>query len=160
MALLNPNSYQKGGWVLHMLRDQLGDSIFWKGIRAYYAKYSGKNASTDDLRKSMEDVSGRDLRQFFKQWLYTAGHPVVDITWQYDKAKKAVSLTVNQKQDIPFQFPLELSFYGQDHKFLFNKKVSIKDKQTTLQIPTASQVEQVSADPATKLLFEGSVKAF
>lgn len=158
MALLNPNSYQKGGWVLHMLRNQLGDSVFWKGIRAYYAKYSGKNASTDDLRKSMEGVSGRDLKQFFKQWLYTAGHPMLDITWQYDKTRKSVSLTVNQKQEIPFQFPLELSFYGPDRKFLFTKTIPVKDKQFTVSIPADSPVERISPDPAARLLFEGSVK--
>lgn len=159
MALLNPNSYQKGGWVLHMLRNQLGDPVFWKGIRSYYAAYSGKNASTDDLRKHMEEVSGQDLKQFFQQWLYTAGHPVLDISWQYDKDKKAVSLTINQQQDTPFQFQLELSFYGQDHTFLSNKTVSIKSKQTTLLVPVTKQVEKVVADPGTKLLFEGSVKA-
>lgn len=158
MALLNPNSYQKGGWVLHMLRNQLGDTAFWKGIRAYYAKFSGKNASTDDLRKSMEAVSGQDLKQFFQQWLYTAGHPVLDITWQYDKAKKAVTLTVNQRQDAPFRFPLELSFYGPDRKHLFNKTITIKDKQSTINIPVDGPVERISPDPATKLLFEGSVK--
>ncbi|AXY77490.1 M1 family peptidase [Paraflavitalea soli] len=158
MALLNPNSYQKGGWVLHMLRNQLGDSIFWKGIRSYYAAYSGKNASTDDLRKRMEEVSGQHLRQFFLQWLYTAGHPVLDITWLYDKDKKGVSLTINQQQDIPFEFQLELSFYGQDRSFLFNKTVAVKSKQTTLVVPVTKPVEKVVADPATKLLFEGSVK--
>lgn len=159
MALLNPNSYQKGGWVLHMLRDQLGDAIFWKGIRAYYAKFSGKNASTEDLRKSMEEVSGQNLQQFFQQWLYTPGHPILDISWQYDKDKKAVSLTIDQQQDIPFQFPLELAFYGPDHTFLFNKTVPVKSKQTTLLVPVNSQVKQITADPGIKLLFNGSVKA-
>lgn len=158
MALLNPNSYQKGGWVLHMLRGQLGDSLFWKGIRSYYAKFSGKNASTDDLRKAMEAVSGRDLQSFFRQWLYTPGHPVLDITWQYDKAKKAVLLRVDQQQSTPFQFPLELSFYGQNGKFLFNKTILVKDKQTSLSIPVTTLVEQVSADPSVKLLYEGTVK--
>lgn len=158
MDLLNPNSYQKGGWVLHMLRDQLGDTLFWKGIRAYYATYSGKNAATDDLRKSMEKVSGRDLRQFFKQWLYTPGHPVLDITWQYNKTSKSLSLTVHQKQGTPFQFPLELSFYGPDHNFLFNKTIWIKDQQTQLSMPVTSKVQQVLADPSVKLLYEGWVK--
>lgn len=158
MALLNPNSYQKGGWVLHMLRDQLSDSIFWKGIRAYYARYSGKNASSDDLRKSMEAVSGKDLRTFFQQWLYRPGHPLLDISWQYNKTLKNLSLSIQQKQDNPFQFPLELSFYGKDRTFLFNKTILVKDQQTTLSIPVTSEVHQIIADPSVKLLYEGSVK--
>src|SRR5690606_37591424 len=61
MDLLNANSYEKGGWVLHMLRRQLGDSIFWKGIRQYYHDYAGKNADTRDVQKIFEDVSGKKL---------------------------------------------------------------------------------------------------
>ncbi len=56
MRLLNANSYQKGGWVLHMLRMKLGDALFWKGIRAWYARYGGSNATTDDFRRVMEAV--------------------------------------------------------------------------------------------------------
>lgn len=158
MELLNVNSYQKGGWVLHMLRNQLGDSAFWKGIRAYYASFSGRNASTDDLRKVMESTTGKDLKQFFTQWLYTAGHPVLDINWKYDPAKKSVLLTIHQKQSTPFRFPLELSFEGQDHKLLLTKTVWVKDEQTSLTIPVTGQPEQVIADPSMKLLFEYTLK--
>jgi len=56
LALLNTNSYQKGGWVLHMLRRKLGDSLFWKGIQTYYATYNGGNASTSDLQKIFEEI--------------------------------------------------------------------------------------------------------
>ena len=58
MDLLNSNSYQKGSWVLHMLKYQVGDSMFWKGIRNFYKLYAGKNASTDDFRKVMETDIG------------------------------------------------------------------------------------------------------
>ena len=61
MKLLNANSYQKGGWVLHMLRSNLGDSVFWRSIRKYYATYSGSVADTRDLQKVFEEVSGKDL---------------------------------------------------------------------------------------------------
>src|SRR5581483_9289077 len=74
MPLLNPNSYQKGGWILHMLRRKMGDDLFWKGIREYYAEYDGKNANTDDFQAVMQKVYGQPLEQFFKQWLYTPGH--------------------------------------------------------------------------------------
>ena len=65
MQLLNDNTYRKGAWVLHMLRRKFGDSLFWKGIRAYYATYAGRNANTEDLQKIFEDVSGQNLHIIF-----------------------------------------------------------------------------------------------
>ncbi|MEI9807508.1 MAG: M1 family aminopeptidase [Bacteroidota bacterium] len=76
LQLLNANSYQKGGWVLHMLRRQLGDSAFHAIIRSFYAAYAGgKNADSRDFQKVCEQVSGKDLGIFFQQWLYTPGNP-------------------------------------------------------------------------------------
>ena len=149
MELLNANSYQKGGWVLHMLRHQLGDSIFWKGIQTYYSRYAGKNAVTGDLCKAMEDVSGQDLKQFFQQWLFTAGHPKLDVTWWYRAGKKTVDITVIQKQNELYQFPLELQI-GTDTF----KQVSIKDRETHLTFPVTKQPLFVNADPHVNLLFE------
>ncbi|MEO7213256.1 M1 family metallopeptidase [Mucilaginibacter sp.] len=112
MKLLNANSYQKGGWVLHMLRRKLGDELFWKGIRSYYAQYKDKNANTNDLCAIMEKASGVDLKQFFKQWLYTAGHPVLMIEKSFDKASKTITLNITQKQDTLYEFPLEFTIDG------------------------------------------------
>ena len=91
MELLNANSYQKGGWVLHMLRRQLGDSVFHESIRTYYATYAGKNADTRDLQKIFEKVSGKNLSTFFQQWLYTPGIPKLDISWKYLTKEKKLS---------------------------------------------------------------------
>ncbi|HEY0434786.1 MAG TPA: M1 family metallopeptidase, partial [Chitinophagaceae bacterium] len=71
MELLNANSYQKGAWTLHMLRLTVGDSAFHDIIRKFYAEYKGSNANTTDFERVAEKVSGKDLRQFFTQWLYT-----------------------------------------------------------------------------------------
>ncbi len=106
MSLLNANSYQKGGWVLHMLRRQLGDSVFKKSIREYYATYAGKNADTKDLQKVFENVSGKNLEQFFKQWLFTGENPKLEITWKYVEKGKQLNVTVKQLQKTVFQFPL------------------------------------------------------
>src|SRR5260221_14120135 len=84
MQLLNVNNYQKGGWILHMLRRQLGDTIFWQSIRDYYTTYAGKNADTHDLQTIFEKHSGQNLDVFFRQWLYTAGQPSLNITWKMD----------------------------------------------------------------------------
>jgi len=151
MELLNANSYQKGGWVLHMLRRELGDSLFWKGIRLYYSRFAGKNAITDDLCKAMEDASGHDLKQFFHQWLFVAGHPKLDIQWSYNNNKKEINITVTQRQNELFQFPLELSAGAS------LKQVFIKDKQTRITIPATEKPAFIIADPNVNLLFEGSI---
>jgi aminopeptidase N len=146
MVLLNANSYQKGGWVLHMLRRKLGEDTFWKGVRNYFAKYSGGNADTDDLRKIMEEVSGQDLQVFFKQWLLTAGHPQVAVSWKYDADKKSIAISVDQKQKGLYEFPLEISIDGQKHS------VQIKDKTTTALFPAVTKPTTIVADPDVNLL--------
>jgi aminopeptidase N len=153
MELLNANSYQKGGWVLHMLRRQLGDSIFWKGIQTYYSRYAGKNAVTGDLCNVMEEVSGQHLKQFFQQWLFTAGHPKLAIRWNYKSKKKEINITVIQEQETVFQFPLELSIGS-----VVSKPVLIKERETHFTIPATKKPTAITADPLVDLLFEGSIK--
>src|SRR5579875_2412159 len=74
MSLLNPNSYQKGAWVLHMLRNEVGDVIFQKILQTYYQQYKGSNAETRDFESVAEKVSGKDLKWFFDEWLYQPGY--------------------------------------------------------------------------------------
>ena len=66
LELLNANSYQKGGWILHMLRKQFGDTLFWNSIRSYYNEHAGKNAVTDDLRIAFERTTNQDLKKWWK----------------------------------------------------------------------------------------------
>ena len=154
--LLNANSYQKGGWVLHMLRRKLGDEIFWKGIKNYYAQYAGKNASTNDFRKVMETTSGQELQLFFQQWLFTAGQPVLKTSQVYDKKKKIVSITIEQTQSNLFTFPLEISIESANGKEL--KTIDVKDKITTLTVPATTPFKLL-LDPNTNLLFEEAASA-
>ncbi|WP_295793437.1 M1 family aminopeptidase [Mucilaginibacter sp.] len=154
MQLLNANSYQKGGWVLHMLRHKIGDQAFWTGLRNYYAKYNGGNAYTSGLQKIMEQASGKDLKQFFNQWLYTPGHPDLAITWKYNAAKGAVDITITQKQDVLYDVLLDLQIGKQVDT------VHLKDKTTTVQFKVPAKPVDIKADPNVKLLasFEVSEK--
>lgn len=153
MELLNANSYQKGGWVLHMLRRQLGDSLFWKGIQTYYSRYAGKNAVTNDLCKVMEEVSGRALKGFFNQWLFRAGHPKLDIRWKYNAARKAVDITVIQRQNEIYKFPIDLLIGNVD------KQVMIESRVTKFTVQATVKPATITVDPSVNLLFEGSVQA-
>src|SRR5256886_15296635 len=96
MALLNKNSYQKGGFVLHMLRSTLGDSAFFRGLHGYYNRYRNGNALSDDLRRELEASSGTRLGWFFDQWLRRPGFPELATSWTYDAAAKRVIVSITQ----------------------------------------------------------------
>jgi hexosaminidase len=147
-VLLNANSYQKGSWVLHMLRHQIGDSIFRKGLAAYFSAYRNGNANTADFERVMETVSGQDLQTFFRQWLYAAGHPKLSFSWHYNPDQKQLSIQIDQQQDNPFTFPLEFSVNGVIHT------VSINAKNTTVNLPLDAQPDSILPDPNTNLLVE------
>jgi aminopeptidase N len=115
--------YEKGGWVLHALRGVIGTEKFWEGMREYYRRYRDSNASTDDLRRVMEEVSGRDLRWFFEQWLVRAGSPEVEWSWRYNGGTKKVEVTIAQKQaGEAYRLPLEVSLGGTVQKFEMTEK--------------------------------------
>ena len=152
IELLNANSYQKGSWILHMLRRQLGDSIFYKSIRRYYADYAGKNADTRDLQKTFEKISGKDLSIFFRQWLYTPGIPNLDVSWNYRPKDKTVSLTIKQLQKTPFSFPLELQLKNSTS----TKTINISKQEETFLIPAKEKPAKLVLDPNTSLLFTGT----
>lgn len=149
MQLLNPNSYEKGGWVLHMLRRKLGDSLFWKGIDDYFATYKNRNANTGDFERVMEAAGGQPLDTFFRQWLYTSGHPSLVAVWKYDSGNDKggmLTLQIGQKQSRLYEFPLEYSLDGTPHTVL------VKDRTTTVRIPVTARPSVVRMDPDINLL--------
>lgn len=152
MQLLNANSYEKGAWILHMLRRKIGDTAFWEGIHSYFAKYSGRNASSDNLRLVMEQVSKQNLKPFFNQWLRTAGHPKLAVSWQYDDVKKILNMQIEQQQANLYTLPLEYSVNGKVYSVLITKKV------TAVQLPLAAKPAAVEIDPLVNLLAEFEVK--
>ncbi len=151
MSLLNANSYQKGGWVLHMLRRTIGDTAFHKTIREYYRLYAGRNADTDDFRAVAEAVSGKKLASFFRQWLLQPGLPLLATAWKYDKAKKQVLITIQQKQPALFTFSIETgitagkSYTVQSH--------AISKRSTTIALKVKGEPAALKFDPNTNLLW-------
>ncbi len=154
IELLNANSYQKGSWVLHMLRRKLGDTIFWKGVQDYYTQFAGKNASTEDFLNTIEKVSKEDLKPFFKQWLYTAGQPYLTSSWK--KSGGSVTITVKQTQPILFEFPLQVTV--QAEKDTSTATLQMKGKIGSITIPVGSKPLNVILDPNVDLLFEEEKK--
>ena len=159
MDLLNPNAYQKGGWVLHMLRHELGDDVFWKGIRAYYEKFRNRNARTGDLQAVMESVSGKKLSQFFQQWLYQPGYP--DLVWstRYDAAKKSLVIDIRQAQRTGafFVVPLTFSIRGANGRELSRtSRLTMTEPTQTFTVPLAAQPTTVVIDPDNTVLMRAT----
>jgi len=155
--VLSKNTYQKAGWVLHMLRHEVGDDVFWKGIRHYYGTYRNRNALTEDFQKIMEDVSAKDLDLFFNQWLYRPGHPKIVAKWRYDPKAKSVVIDIQQTQkDYIFQFPLDVELVQKDGSKEL-KTLQVLSKSQKLIIPTSIVPARLTLDPNTWLLFEGTI---
>ncbi len=106
-------TYNKGGGILHMLRNYLGDEAFFAGLNHYLKTYEYKNAEAHQLRLALEEVSGRDLNWFFNQWFFNNGHPKLDVKYSYEPVKKQITVNVQQTQgtDLYFQFPLAIDIY-------------------------------------------------
>lgn len=156
MSLLNTNSYQKGGWVLHMLRKELGDSVFHKSIRTYYSQYANSNADTRDLQKVFEKVSGKNLGMFFDQWLYRPGIPQIEANWSYAFKTGKYHLEIRQLQDSGFVFPLTVRFTGHSGKSV-TRKFEIVNKYSSFEFELPEGMDNAELDPETSLLFKGSI---
>lgn len=152
MDLLNPNSYQKGAWFLHMLRNEVGDSVFWTGIRTYYESFKFGNATTQDFRKVMEQTSQKDLESFFHQWLKTSSHPILKI----DSKKKCGKngLEVEQMQsNAEFIFDLEVEILYVDGSSEL-RTFPIRSSKERFKLDSKKEISGFRYDPNVKLLFE------
>jgi aminopeptidase N len=107
-------SYSKGGRILHMLRNYVGDSAFFKSLNLYLTTNKFKSAEAHQLRLAFEEVTGRDLNWYFNQWYYGSGHPKLDISYLYDDAAGKVSVIVKQTQkgDKIFKLPFAIDIYN------------------------------------------------
>ena len=146
--------YQKGAWVLHMLRNYIGEDDFREGIRKYYMRYYNSNTTTEEFKKEMEVVSGVDLDLFFDQWLYNGGNIILDGGWSYDKKKKRVEVTLDQVQDdgYIFKMPLELGIYYEDKNLFKLETVKLEKEKGRFYIATETKPKNIKIDPFTKLL--------
>lgn len=149
-------TYQKGAWVLHMLRDLIGEVNFQKGIRSYYAKFYNANASTDDFKLEMEKASSKDLKSFFKQWLYQPINPTINGTWNYDAKSKKLTIQLSQTQsgDFVFNLPIEIGYYTKGSKKLTLLKMNLSKKQQIQSFTISGTPEKIDFDPRNVLLSE------
>jgi aminopeptidase N len=159
VEMLNANNYQKGAWILHMLRAELGDSAFFGGIRDYYASFRDSTVLSSDFAAVMERRAGRPLDWFFGQWLLQPGYPQLDVTWEYREATRSLAITVHQVQHpswglFRLRLPMVLQTGNDAEKRVL---LRVSGSMDTVNIPVAVPPDRVLLDPDGTLLMSVSV---
>jgi len=152
MDLLNPNSYQKGAWVLHMLRRKVGNDGFWEGVQHYYETYKYGNASTDDFINIMEEETQMELSNFFDQWLRTSGHPILEVDFKGTKKKSCIRVKQVQHENT-FTFPMEIELTFEDGSSEI-RMFNVTRKNEAFTFNSASKLTGLKLDPNVNVLIE------
>lgn len=152
-AMFDAVSYNKGGRILHMLRNFVGDSAFFKSLNLYLTTNKFKSAEVHQLRLAFEEITGRDLNWYFNQWYFGAGHPKLTIDYVYDDAGKKVQVIVKQTQTgKAFQLPITVDVYNGSKKVRHN--VWAGNKVDTFSFSYDSRPDLVNVDGDKVLLAE------
>lgn len=147
-------SYNKGGRILHMLRNFVGDSAFFKALNNYLTTNKFKAGEAHNLRLAFEDITGKDLNWFFNQWYFGAGHPKLDVSYNYDEAAKKVNVIVKQTQSSNkvFKLPVAIDIYEGTNKT--RNTVWVKNKVDTFTFSYNTKPDLVNFDGDKYLLAE------
>jgi aminopeptidase N len=155
-AKLSAFTYQKGAWVLHMLRRRLGDDAFFPALREFYRLHAGGNASTDDLRRVFEAATGRSLEGFFRQWLYRPGIPDLRVAWRWDETGREAVLDVEQVQPgEPYELDLDVAFRLPDGDA--KRTLSLRGARESVRVGLPAAPSALEVDPDAWLLQTATV---
>ena len=147
-------SYPKGGRILNMLRNYVGDSAFFKSLNLYLTTNKFKSAEAQNLRLAFEEVTGEDLNWYWNQWYYGSGHPKLTIDYAYDDNAKQVKVIVNQTQETGkiFKLPVAIDIYNGPNKV--RHKVWVENKSDTFTFAYQNRPDLVNFDGDKILLCE------
>ncbi|MFC4269252.1 M1 family aminopeptidase [Polaribacter marinivivus] len=139
-------SYNKGGAILHMLRKVVGDKAFFEGLKQYLTKYQYQSAEVHQLRLVFEELTGKDLNWFFNQWFYGAGHPDIQVSYDYNTLRKTVTVNLFQLQAGYFQFPISIDVFEGSKKTRHTVFVDAKDASFTFPYNSQPNLIQINSD--------------
>jgi aminopeptidase N len=151
--VLSANTYQKAAWVLHMLRREMGNEAFHRGIREYYNTYKGGTALSKDFTRIMQRYASVDLTTFFQRWLYVGGHPHINGTWTYDPKQKTVIIDVTLSQNGDYGVPLDILVDSRA------EVVFLEPGRQSVRLKSDQKPVKMVMDPGNWLLFEGGIEA-
>jgi aminopeptidase N len=141
-------SYNKGGSILHMLRTSIGDEAFFLGLKQYLNTYKYQSAEVPQLRLIFEKLIGRDLNWFFNQWYFGAGHPDIQISYDYNTLRKTVTVNIVQLQSETFKFPFAVDIFEGSNRTRHHVFVDANDASFTFPYTKQPNLIQVNADGA------------
>ena len=162
MDLFDSHVYAKGSLILNMLKDILGESLFWKSIQHYTKVNQYKNVETTDFKKAIEETSGKNLDWFFEQWVYKPGYPEYKVDWEYNRRTRMIELQVNQIQDLSNNslFKMHLTILI-DNGEIIRETIWVEGRSTHAQLSSNTMPKMVIFDEGNsipkKLTFEKSV---
>lgn len=153
--MFDRHSYPKGGRVLHMLRFELGDELFWKAVNRYILVNQFRTVETADLRIAIEEATGQGYNWFFEQWLYHGGHPDFEISWRWDDETNTARVQVKQTQKVDdvtpvFRTSAELEFATAQGTTL--RRIEITKADETFHFQLAERPTRVCFDPQDWIL--------
>jgi aminopeptidase N len=154
-TIFDRHLYEKGSWVLHMLKRELGDELWWKAVGHYLRKHTDGSVQTQELVVAIEEATGRNMQSFFDQWVYRAGHPALRARWSFDAKAKRGSLWLLQTQATDdsqpaFKFPLHVRVTGRGWVRDFHETVSDKEHRFGWTLP--GEPLNIEIDPEFVLL--------
>lgn len=154
--MFDNHSYAKGGRILHQLRLELGDTIFFTSLKYYLEKHAYQAVEVHDLRQAFEDVSGRDLNLFFDQWFFTPGHPVCETSSYYDSDSDELVLAISQVQSLEYYpvYRFSAPVVWKDSKGLHEQLIEISKETDTIRIPWEKKPEWIAIDPRHDAMVE------
>ena len=163
LDLFDRHLYEKGGLVLHLLRAQLGDGLFWAGVKLYLTRHAHGIVETRDLMRALEDASGRSLGRFFEQWVFQPGHPEleVDVRWEAGLLTVAIKQQQATTDGVAgvFELPLELDVYvgeaSHRHTLELGEGAS---RAEVFSIPSLERPRFVVIDPRGRVLGDVRLK--
>ena len=134
--MFDAHSYNKGGLVLHYLRNYLGDDAFFASLAHYLQKYQYTAVEVDELRMAFEDVTGEDLNWFFDQWYLRKGHVNISTTSVYNETQKKLTITAKQDEETVFKIPFDIAVYSANGEVKYYRKwtTGISDTFTIVDI--------------------------
>jgi aminopeptidase N len=151
--LFDRHLYEKGGLVLHMLRRELGDEVFFAGVKLYLERHAFGLVETNDLMRALEHVSGRSLERFFDHWVYRPGHPELTAKVSYDDSLLSVALKQTQKtgEVAVFALRVEIEVCHADGRLTRHEKV-MTEAHDVITVPLAQRPRHVGFDPELRVI--------
>ncbi|MDD5305263.1 MAG: M1 family metallopeptidase, partial [Elusimicrobia bacterium] len=154
-TIFDRHLYEKGCWILRMLHLELGDALFWKGVGHWLRRHKDGSAETQDLVAAFEDATGRNLQNFFDQWVYRGGHPALRLRWSWDRRTRRGELHLTQTQEVSdsapaYKFAANIRVTGRGWSRDFTEKIGSKEHRFVWTLP--GEPLDVEFDPDLELL--------